>query len=334
MKVLVTHISYHCSVGAVKLLRKIDAWPIKIVGCSSYPLGMSSGSLLVDQFYQSPMLENANEYLTFIFWLIETENIDLIISSDETELLLFGKHQDRLQGKAVIPPAETIRLFQDKRGSAEAMAALGISVPVMIPYSKLLKGLPEQKVILRENVSCCSYGIHITTSTNIPDIQQHFTQTTFAQEYISGQEYTVDVLCDRYGEPQVIVPRERLAIRGGITYKCRIAYEPALIRICQSIYRNYKLPGFSNVQFIIKDGIPYFIELNPRLGGTTIASSLTSINLMELFIAHFFKGKALAGLEHYMELVKWGSIVTRYYEETIFFNGGDKICENTMSSKS
>lgn len=318
MKILVTHISYHCSVGVVKLLRKIETLSIEIVGCSSYPLGMSSGSLLVDRFYQSPPIENTNEYLSFIFQLIDAECIDFIFSPDETELLLFEDHRDRLQGKVVIPPAETIRLFQDKKGSAEAMTALGVSVPVVIPYSELLKGLPEQKVILRENVSCCSYGIHITNSTNLSDIQQHFTQTSFIQEYISGREYTVDVLCDRFGEPQIIVPRERLAIRDGITYKCRIAHEMALIKICLNIYRHYKLPGFSNVQFIIKDDVPYFIELNPRIGGTTIASSLVSVNLMDLFIAHFFRGEALAGLDYYMKLVSWEAIITRYYEETVF----------------
>ena len=322
MKILVTHISYHCSVGVIKLLRKIETFPIKIIGCSSYPLGMSSGSLLVDRFYQAPTVENTNEYLSFIFHLIETEDVDAIFSPDETELLLFQEYLDQLRGKVVIPPADIIRLFQNKQESAKAMLALVVSVPIVIPYSELLKGLPEQKVILRENVSCCSYGIYITNSTNISDIQQHFTPTTFAQEYISGQEYTVDVLCDRFGEPQIIIPRERLAIRGGITYKCRIAHEPSLIKICLDIYRNYKIPGFSNVQFIIKDDIPYFIELNPRIGGTTIASSLASVNLIELFIAHFFKEKALAGLDYYMKLVNWETIVTRYYEETIFFEKG------------
>lgn len=322
MKILITHVSYHCSVGVVKLLRKINAWPIEIVGCSSYPLGMSSGSLLVDHFYQSPAIENANEYFSFILWLIEKENIDFILSPDETELLLFGERQNQLCGKAVIPPAKTIQLFQDKKKSTEAMAALGISVPLEISYSELLSGLPEQKIILRENISCCSYGIHILNTTNATDIQRYFTQTAFAQEFVSGQEYTVDVLCDYSGVPQIIVPRERIAIRGGITYKCRIAHELALIKICQDIYRNYKLPGFSNVQFIIRDGTPYFIELNPRLGGTTIASSLASVNLIELFIAHFYKHEALAGLDYYMKLVKWGAIVTRYYDETVFWDGG------------
>ena len=318
MKILVTHVSYHCAVGAIKLLRKIKSWPIEIVGCSSYPIGMSSGSLMVDRFYHSPAVEKADEYIAFVLWLIEKECIDFILSADEAELLLFEKHQNHLQKKVVLPPAEMIWLFQHKKESAEAMAMLGIPVPTIIPYSELIKGIPAQKVILRENVSCCSYGIHITNSTNLVDIQQHFTKTSFAQEYICGQEYTVDVFCDQHGTPQLIVPRERLAIRGGITYKCRIVNEPLLIKICQNIYHKYYLPGFSNVQFIMKDNIPYFVELNPRLGGTTIASSLVSVNLMELFIAHFFRGEALLGLDHYMGQVKWGSIVTRYYEETVF----------------
>lgn len=331
MKILITHISYHCSVGIIKLLQKIETWPIEIIGCSSYPLGMSSGSLMVDRFYHAPSIEDTKKYLAFILWLIEKESIDFILSSDEVELLLFEKHRDLLQKKVVIPPVEIIQLFRDKQKATKAMTALGISTPTMIPYSILMNGLTEQKIILRENVSCCSYGIHITTSTDLADIQQHFTQTTFAQEYIFGQEYTVDVFCDCNGNPQIIVPRERLAIRGGITYKCRIANELSLIKICQKIYQNYHLPGFSNVQFIIKDNIPYFIELNPRLGGTSIASSLVSVNLIELFIAHFFKGEELLGLEYYMKLIKWGAIITRYYEETVFFGAQEnEICENKL----
>ena len=52
----------------------------------------------------------------------------------------------------------------------------------------------------------------------------------------------------------------------------------------QKIYKKYHLPGITNVQFISTVDKDYFIELNPRIGGTTIASILSSFNYTEQLI--------------------------------------------------
>lgn len=323
MNILVTHVSYHSSVGVVKLLRTIQRWPIHIVGSSSYPKGLSSGSLLVDSFFRSPPPESREDYLVFLIRLVEQKNIDFIISSDEDELLLMCENHSFFEGKVVLPPQEEIHLFRKKREASLAVERIGIPIPNLLQVNDL-NALPgDQKVILRENTSCCSYGIYTTACSNLSDISRHMNNLTFIQKYIAGQEYTVDVLCDYAGVPKVIIPRARLAIRNGITYKCKIEYCPELINLCRKIYRHHNFPGFSNVQFIVQNetGIPYFIELNPRLGGTTIASSLASINLVELMLSHFLNKEHMDNFSRYMDQVKWGAVVARYYEETIYLGG-------------
>lgn len=321
MRILITHISYHCSVGVIKLLRMITKWPIYIVGCSSYPLGMSSGSLLVDAFYESPPIEQEDDYLIFLKNLIEKQQIEFIISAEEIELKLFSKHARYFSEKTIIPSWKALCLFEKKLEASLALSQLGIEIPEIISYDSLRSSSYPNQIILRENVSCCSYGIHITHGDDLSDIDKHMTPTSFIQKFVSGSEYTVDVLCDRDGIPHFIIPRARLAIRNGITYKCRIEYEQQLIEQCKIICNHYYLPGFSNMQFIIQDKTPYFIELNPRLGGTTIASSLASVNLIEVMLSHFFFGESMPDLKKSMQCVKWGAIISRYYEETIFFEG-------------
>lgn len=320
MNILITHVSYHCSVGVIKLLHKISKQEIHIIGCSSLEKGMSSGSLLVDKFYHAPETNTGNIYIQFIKMLIERENIDFIFSPDEEELLLFNQERDFFASKAVIPSVEVISLFRNKLKATHYMGKLGIPVPKAVTHSQILSGNIEKKVIVRENISCCSYGIYIADGTDLHNIAKHLSPVNFIQEWIDGIEYTVDVFCNCDGDPQLIIPRERLAIRGGITYKCKIVHEEQLVALCKKIYAAYHIPGFSNVQFIVSQGIPYFIELNPRIGGTTIASSLASINLMELFLSHFYKKETLAGFERYMSTVHWNSIITRYYEETIYWD--------------
>ena len=71
------------------------------------------------------------------------------------------------------------------------------------------------------------------------------------------------------------------------------------------------------MQFITTHQKDYFIELNPRLGGTAIASVLSSFNFVEPLIENVLYGKEMDSYENNMKKVKWGTIVTRYYEETI-----------------
>lgn len=93
-----------------------------------------------------------------------------------------------------------------------------------------------------------------------------------------------------------------------------------LIELCRLIYSRFCIPGFSNVQFIIdQQNVAHFIELNPRIGGTTIASSLASINWPQLYIENILLKKQLKSYEHYMSLVRWNAVVTRYYEEMIYY---------------
>ena len=50
-----------------------------------------------------------------------------------------------------------------------------------------------------------------------------------------------------------------------------------------------------------------------------------SFNYLEMYLEHFVNNKKLLGFDYYMQKVKWGSIVSRYYEELID-EKGDLIC--------
>lgn len=122
-------------------------------------------------------------------------------------------------------------------------------------------------------------------------LENRFQEDKFMQEYIDGEEFTVDVLTDNEGRPLLIVPRKRLEIRQGI----------------------------SNVQFIKNNTGLYFIELNPRLGGTSIATVIAGFNFIELYLQHNLLNTPIKTLEDYQKLIAWDSIISRDYNEYIFF---------------
>lgn len=317
MTVLVTEVSYFASIGQIKLLRQLRDPDLQILGCSHFPVGKTSGSLLVDRFFQSPSFSDPEQYLSFISSLCKNEDIALILSSDEDELLLLNQIRDHLTCNLICASSEVLQLFMDKLNATIAMQSLGIMTPPIV-YDLCMHAPESGKIIFRKRRSVASRGIYKVDLGIAQIIENRFAPDTFIQECIEGQEYTVDILCDRAGVLKMAVPRKRLDIRSGISYKCQLEFVPVIIEACRKLYHAYSIPGFSNVQFMLRGGQAYFIELNPRFAGTGIASSLASFNVLAPYLAHFCRGEAMDSFENYMSYVAWDTIITRYYEETVF----------------
>ena len=313
MNVLLPQVHYFSSIGLLKLLRQLSNLSIRIVGCSSLEKGMANGSMLLDKFYVSPYLKEKEQYVIFLQKLCVKEKIDFLISSDEEELKLIKKNEYLLNCRTIIPDLQIISLFTDKLLATNELGEIGVTVPTIYTDLCSIDLNQNSKIIFRQKRSFGSQGIWIA---DLKDkyIPNHFSNQNFIQEFIDGEEYTVDIFCDRHGILKVCIPRKRLDIRNGITYKCKIEKHMAIIETCKVIYSHFKIPGFSNVQFRVKDSVPYFIELNPRFAGTGIASSLASFNVMLLYINHFYKNQQLESYDFYMNAVAWDSIITRFYE--------------------
>lgn len=320
LNILITHVSYQASAGSfIKLLRNSCKYHFYIVGCDSIEIGFSSGSLLVDKFYH---IKNSypENYINEIRKIIINEKINVIISAEEEDLIKFKDYQIIQAMYEYIPSKHIFELFKDKYFATKEIGKLGIYIPHnIITFNEFMDSNSHQ-FIRRKRISCCSRGITIFDKSEITSKYVFFSDEYMTQEFIQGIFYTVDVFCDKNGTPCSIIPRKQLASKDGTTFKCVIERQNELIELCQKIYNIYCIPGFSNIQFIVADK-PYFIELNPRAAATVIASALSSVNYMDLYISHFLFDDKLPSYDDIMKSVKWGSIISRYYEETILMPG-------------
>jgi carbamoyl-phosphate synthase large subunit len=94
-----------------------------------------------------------------------------------------------------------------------------------------------------------------------------YNQDMIVQQYISGIEYTLDVLADFEGKVLAVVPRERLEVRSGEVSKGKTVDRPDLIE--QAVYIVEKLGAIGplTLQCIDTGSDVYWIEINPRFGG-------------------------------------------------------------------
>jgi len=309
MNVLITHATKRGAISLIKVLKRISSLSLKVFGCDDVRIGYESGTLLVDTYI---LLDADESYIDQIKRICISHKIDILLSVMDEENILFAKHRNNLPVR-YLPSIEVLELFHDKLQATLAIKDLGLHIPRIVHDLSL-----ENKIIFRDKVSVGSRGIYIVDLNADKVIENRFKRNSFIQEYIDGQEYTVDVLADKKGVPSLIIPRWRIDIKDGISFVCQTVKHDAIILACQKIYEKYKIPGLSNVQFIMYNDEPYFIELNPRFAGTAIAGILSSFNYLELFLKHFCLDEQNPSYDALMKNVAWGSIISRYWAEALY----------------
>jgi carbamoyl-phosphate synthase large subunit len=142
-----------------------------------------------------------------------------------------------------------------------------------------------------------------------------------SQEYIKGEEYTVDVFCDIQGVPVYVIPRRRLAVESGLSTRGEVVKNDEVIRYVREICSHTHLVGPSCLQCICsKKGI-FFTEINPRFcGGSSLAMEATE-NWYTL-IRRMYDGEDARA-----RVVKWGLVMVRYYAD-LFVNKKDILKSN------
>ena len=132
-----------------------------------------------------------------------------------------------------------------------------------------------------------------------------------SQEIISGDEYTIDILCDFESDPVYIIPRKRVGVESGVSVKGKTIYDPIIIDYCRKITERLKPIGIINIQCFKKDNDVYFIEINPRIAGGSSLSFAASDNWFKA-IECFLLDKKYEPKE-----IKFNRSMFRYYDELI-----------------
>jgi len=105
------------------------------------------------------------------------------------------------------------------------------------------------------------------------------------QEAVDGTEFTVDCFAAEPGRVVAAVPRERIAIKAGVSVKGRTYHHPLIEDIASTVVEKSGIVGPANVQGMLKaDGSFSIIEMNPRFSGTLALTTASGINFGSLLL--------------------------------------------------
>ena len=104
--------------------------------------------------------------------------------------------------------------------------------------------------------------------------------TLMVQEYLPGEEYSVDVLCAGSGEVIAAVPRLRMKVDSGIAVTGRTLHDAELESAARVVANAIELTYVANIQFRRNhQGTPTLLEVNPRFPGTMPLTVKSGVNM-------------------------------------------------------
>lgn len=205
--------------------------------------------------------------------ICEQESVRLLVPLIDTELPVLAAHRDVFRDIgtiAYVSDPDTIAVCQDKSASAGFFREIGLSTPnILTPEEADGLTAADFPVFVKPATGSSSIGAQKVRS--IEELRFYQTQwpDLIVQEFIDGDEFTVDVYVDLNGTAQCAVPRQRLAVRAGEVSKARSVKDLTIMRLAKDVAA--KLPGARGcitIQCIRTTAkMISFIEVNPRFGG-------------------------------------------------------------------
>ncbi len=345
--------------GIVKCLREIPS--VYIVGGDSKEFVY--GKSLSDSFVTMPSSDLENAYVEAVISVCKSHGIDVVLPITTRELLVLARHRVRIKtetGSSIVVSDEVAlltanhkgRLYEfawthgfrvpafsivrDKESFGREAEILGVSFrdlcfkPVMGNGSRGFGRVLSDSGYSTDWIQEKAGVLPLRKEEWLERLPLEFTEgeELLLSVYLTGMEYSVDMLCDR-GRVIYCIPRSRDKMIGGISVAGTFLNHEPLISECCRLAELLGLDGPIGMQWREDtNGDCYLLEINPRLQGTTSVLLLAGLNLpveaIRLVLGRS-DGTTFRDTKDGYVVNKgldfgWGRSFVRFWEETLLFD--------------
>src|ERR687884_1710455 len=274
--VIIPGASGPAGINTIKSLKMVN-FRGKIIATDSSTL--SAGFFMADS---SEVLPEANHsaYIDRLIEIIKNHKVQVLLPASGFDIYPYSENRERLAeigAYAVVSDRNTLEMCRDKTLTYQSLSSNGsFKVPFTTTNPDKVRSFP---VIAKPQFGKGSRDVlKIDDESGLEYISSKFDSMIF-QEFLPGTEYTIDVLSDLDKKPLMAVPRIRLQTKAGISTKGRVIRDADLEITCMNVARDIGIRGPCCIQ--MKESSEeqlQLIEINSRLGGGTIFSTLAGAN--------------------------------------------------------
>ncbi len=215
---------------------------------------------------------NAPDYIETLLDYCAREEIDLLIPTIDPELYplaLAKKRFEDIGTKVHVSGPETIAIVRDKARTIEVLRDHDVPVPKTGTVESVRK-CPEEwewPAFIKPSGGSASRGIDVIGS---PDsISDTYEEPMIIQQFLEGDEYTINIFIDASGKLSTTIPHLRLAVRAGEVEKGMTVRRSDFDDIAAKIVDALPDPEGVMCFQLIDDARygPRVFEINARFGG-------------------------------------------------------------------
>ena len=248
-----------------------------------------------------------------LFEACKARRIEALLPTVDAELAPLAAERKRFEAAGIqlpISPLECLRICRDKQLLLEKVKGI-VPIPENEPLTDAVaarvKSFPR---LVKPRAGAGSRGVaRISSRDDLEALPKD--GSYLLQEFLPGEEYSVDVYVTRDGRVVGAVPRERMKIDSGIAVASRTINVPEVIDSAVKTAQTIGIRGTANVQFKrAADGVFKLLEVNPRFPGTLPLTVEAGIDMPKLMAAELAGKRLPDGLMPFKELM-----VVRYWTE-------------------
>lgn len=275
-----------------------------------------------DENYVIPRI-NTEGYLEAIIEICNKENVSLIVPTIDTELLVLSENKELIESKTnakvLVSDKESIKICRDKKKTSSFFEKYKIGSPREITKEEIDKGDINFPLFIKPLDGSSSINTFKVNNNEELKFFYNYIEKPIVQEYIEGDEFTIDMFLDFNSNLIAILPRLRIATRGGEVLKAKTVCDQEIIDEVKKILNNIRFIGHITIQCMkTKEGIK-FIEINPRFGGGAPIGIKAGVN-SPYFLYKLLNGEIVAPVTSYKE-----NLIASRFDRAVFLENGSPI---------
>ena len=230
--------------AGVVCIKALEDRGLSLVGMDANPL--SAGFKLVKKSYVVPYARDI-QFIPKVLEISNREKIDILIPTVDEELVVLSENKDKFSAvgtKVAASGRDSIENCLDKWVFYKEVKRLDIPTPeTWLPEDvENVKHL-EMPVLVKPRIGRGGRGVFFCETQEELNAALKKSENVIIQEYVDGKEYTIDTLSDFEGNPIVAVCRERIEIKGGISWKGVIEDVPLLKKVVLKLVKGLGIRG-------------------------------------------------------------------------------------------
>jgi predicted ATP-grasp superfamily ATP-dependent carboligase len=217
------------------------------------------------------MITNPEKCIADLNSLIEKWEIDFLFPAHDSVGLFLSENRTKIKCPLLMASEETIRIVRSKektlrtlKGSVPTTKILGrADLEEMVSRNQLAS------VFVKPDVGQGSVGARkMLAKEALANFEKLMEVNDLVLELLPGDEYTIDCLSDRQGKILFSGSRFRRRTKAGISVWTESACDIRLNEMAKNISLKLQMKGAWFFQAkVALDGIPYLLEVGPRISG-------------------------------------------------------------------